>query len=117
MKFLGLFLCLLFPGSIALSENVFRIEVGDNYDSHSNKELRRRVWQLERAVWQMQQRIYQLEAKPKANMHTWVCTLSPFSSNYSETGASKATASAAVIKACTLGEKSGFHCKNPKCSR
>jgi|GEM_PF-2257601 len=98
------------------ADNIFRIEASPTYREPTNQDLKRRVWRLERAVWQMQQKIYHLQANPTAGQaDTWVCTLSPFSRKYSETGASKAVAKANVINACTKGESSGFHCREPKC--
>ncbi|MDZ4084241.1 MAG: hypothetical protein U1E10_14965, partial [Bdellovibrionales bacterium] len=72
----------LLPSSQVSAEEVFRIEVGRDYNSYSQRDLQRRVWELERAVAQLQSRVFELElsrvTKPvptatPATVDTWIC--------------------------------------------
>jgi hypothetical protein len=108
---LGLF------SSQARAEEIFKIEVGSNYQQYSHADLQKRVWDLERAVWQLQQRVFQLEtAKPTTVSDSWICTVTAMNETYTGTGGSKAVATADVIKNCKNGRGGdGFFCKSPKC--
>ncbi len=99
---------------------IYRIEVGSDYQKHSQAELQRRVWQLERAAWQLQQRVFELELaknNPKQPApDTWVCTIVAMGDNYAGTGASKAIATQNAIDKCTKARNGeSFFCKNPHC--
>ena len=114
-------LALIAP-TFALSEEVFRIEVGRDYKHYSNTELQRRVWELERAVWQLQQRVFQLEVSkgptPLPVSDSWLCTISAMGETYTGTGGSKAVATARVIESCKAGRKGDtFFCKDAKCEQ
>lgn len=116
MKF-KLRICLLVLASFnALADDVFRIEVGKDYQSYSNSELQRRVWELERAVFQMQQRMFQLEVdKP---LKSWICTIKAMNNPYTGTGATKAVAKSKAIENCKAGQKGdGFFCNDPVCEQ
>ena len=96
---------------------VFKIEIGDNYEGHSNKELRRRIWKLEKAVWQLQEKVFHLQANSnRPSRKTWVCTISNFGDNYTATGETKAVAKAKAIKACSKAG-GGMFCKDPNCEQ
>lgn len=114
-----LVLCLSFN---TFSADVFRIEIGKDHRKYSDRELRKRIWNLERAVWQLQQKVFQLQDQNHRNAinsksnHTWVCTLDGMGSNYSASGPTKAVAKSRVIDKCSKKEDS-FFCKRPKCEQ
>jgi hypothetical protein len=102
--------------SAAQAEEVFKIQIGKDYSSYSDQDLRRRVWELERAVWQLQQRVFQLEAdRAQAPVDSWVCTVTAMGDTYTGTGPSKAMATANSIENCRKARGDGFFCKNPQC--
>ncbi len=115
----ALFACLLIASAVvflpsAESDPIFRIEVGSNYESYSNDELKRRVWHLEKAVWQMQQRIYHLEAQGPVQQvveqrSEWTCYLRSFGKAYTHTAASQTKARAEVIRQCSQATNA-MHC-------
>ena len=124
MKF-GLFQILvasfLVFGSMAKAEEVFRIEVGRDYNNYSQRDLQRRVWELERAVAQLQARVFQLEysrvaAPPPKPVDTWICKVTAMGVTYSGTGATKAVAEQAAIEDCK-SKAEDFFCKDAKCSQ
>lgn len=114
--FLGLIFLITFPTDAG---EIYKIEIGKNYNTYSNRELRERIWRLERAVWQLQQKVFQLENH--SNRHkpanTWVCTLSAMSDHFSASGPTKAEAKSKVINKCNKKRGSGFFCTNPKCEQ
>ena len=96
----------------AEAENIFRIEIGGDYERYSDKELRKRVWELEKAVWQLQQRTYSLEsAKPDEEDNSWTCYIQSFGETFRHTSASKSLSQAHVIDACSK-ENHAMHCKD-----
>ncbi len=102
--------------NLAMSQSIFRIEIGDDYKNHSNKELKRRIWRLERAVAQLQDKVFDLQTQGSRSQKTWICTLSAMGENYSAAGETKAIAKAKVLKECSKKGDS-FFCKNPKCEQ
>lgn len=112
----------LFFIPFSLSAEVFKIEIGKDYTSYSDRDLRRRVWELERAVFQLQQKVFQLESggntrpEPVAN---WICKTSAMGETFSAVGGSKAVAENAVMEKCKSSPNSanGFHCSTPKCEQ
>ena len=114
----------LLPSSQVSAEEVFRIEVGRDYNSYSQRDLQRRVWELERAVAQLQSRVFELElsrVKPvptatPATVDTWICKVTAMGVTYTGTGGSKAVAEHKAIESCK--EKTDdFFCKEAKCSQ
>ncbi len=107
----------------AHAEEIFRIEVGRDYNRYTQRDLQRRVWELERAVSQLQARVFELElsrlkaptATP-APLETWLCKISAMGVTYTGTGATRAIAEHKVMETCK--EKADdFFCKNPTCSQ
>lgn len=113
------------PSSQVSAEEVFRIEVGRDYNSYSQRDLQRRVWELERAVAQLQSRVFELElsraTKPvppatPAPVDSWICKVTAMGVTYTGTGGSKAVAEHKAIETCK--EKTDdFFCKEAKCSQ
>ena len=100
------------------AEEIFRIEIGKDYQNYSDSDLRRRVWELERAVWQLQQRVFQLEANKAPTADSWVCTIKAMGDSYVGTGATKAVAISNAMDKCKSGRGGdGFFCKDPKCEQ
>jgi hypothetical protein len=97
-------------------DEIFRIQVGKDYQRYSQSDLQKRVWELERAVWQLQQRVFELEGKPQTAPDTWVCSLTAMGETFTGTGPTKALASAKAIASCKTG-KDTFFCKDPKCEQ
>jgi hypothetical protein len=113
------FVCLLglVVAGAAFAGDVFRIEVGKDYNRYSDSDLRRRVWELERAVEQLQARVFNLEAKP-VEVASWICSIRAMGDNFTGTGATKAVATAKVMEACKQGRKGDtFFCKDPTCEQ
>jgi hypothetical protein len=114
---------LLFANTnISQADDVFRIEIGKDYKRYSNADLQRRVWELERAVYQLQNRVFQLEGRPAAAAtpppESWVCNIEAAGDTFSAAGATKALATAKVIKQCKdQNDGEGFFCKNVKCQQ
>jgi hypothetical protein len=118
MKYLALILiCFTFTAS-ARRDGVIRIQIGEDYNSYSNTELKQRIWRLERAVYQLQQKVYQLEDRDQVSAAEWVCTISALGATYTGLGGSKAVAKVNAIKNCkkAKGENSIF-CDDPKCEK
>ncbi len=118
-------LAVLVSGSLVSAEEVFRIEVGSDYNRYSQRDLQRRVWELERAVAQLQSRVFALElsratspvptATPPA-LETWICKVTAMGVTYTGTGASKAVAEHKAMETCK--EKADdFFCKEAKCAQ
>jgi hypothetical protein len=114
----------LVPSVQVFAEEVFRIEVGRDYNSYSQRDLQRRVWELERAVAQLQSRVFELELSratrpaPTATpaVDTWICKVTAMGVTYTGTGGSKAVAEHKAIETCK--EKADdFFCKEAKCSQ
>ena len=108
-------------GSIAQTEEVFRIEVGRDYNHYTQRDLQRRVWELERAVAQLQARVFQLEysriaAPTPKPADTWICKVTAMGVTYSGTGTTKAVAEQAAIEDCKA-KAEDFFCKDAKCSQ
>lgn len=121
MSKLLLFGLLTLIGFSAASKDVYKIEIGDNYERYSEKELRRRIWQLERAVAQLQQQVFQLAINNQNNNGNsvgmggalWTCQISAFTDTFVASGTTKASALAQVLKKC--GDKSNpMHCPEDK---
>ncbi len=124
MKNLFFILTSVFCFSAAHAENVFRIEIGKDYQKYSQADLQKRVWDLERAVFQLQQKVFQLEVSnasaPVASVQadSWICTIHAAGDVFTGTGGSKAVATAKAVAACKGGnDGDGFFCKNPKCEQ
>ena len=121
MKKLVLLFILL--SSNAFAGEVFKIEIGKDYNQYNDQDLKRRVWELERAVFQLQQKVFQLEmsgSMAKAEpVSTWVCKTEAMGEKFSATGSSKAIAEDAVMSKCKASPKSfnGFHCDEARCSQ
>ncbi|MCB0378095.1 MAG: hypothetical protein KDD33_06350 [Bdellovibrionales bacterium] len=96
--------------SATFARDIFKIQVGRDYDRYSNKELRRRVWELERAVAQLQDQVFQL-AMDKGHSSTadWTCHIQSFSKTHVASGRTKASAIAQVLKKCS-DATSSVHC-------
>ena len=108
--------------SSIFADDIFRIEVANDYKKYSNNEdLKRRVWQLERAVEQLQMRVFNLEGKSyqpvavpvqmpaqpmKPQEKEWTCHMQRFGQPFSGSGKTKAAAMAEALKHC--GEKYAF---------
>ena len=107
--------CFFTAQAPAHAEEIFKIQIGKDYSGYSDKDLRRRVWELERAVYQLQAKVYQLEAQPVAPPENWVCTISAMGDTYTGTGSSQALAKAKAIENCKAARGDGFFCKNPSC--
>lgn len=112
------------PSAEVSAEEVFRIEVGRDYNSYSQRDLQRRVWELERAVAQLQSRVFELELSRAARpvptatpaVDTWICKVTAMGVTYTGTGGSKAVAEHKAIETCK--EKTDdFFCKEAKCSQ
>jgi hypothetical protein len=107
----------------ANAEEIFRIEVGRDYNRYSQRDLQRRVWELERAVSQLQARVFELElsrlkapSPTPAPLETWLCKISAMGVTYTGTGATRAIAEHKVMETCK--EKADdFFCKNPTCAQ
>lgn len=105
------------------AEEVFRIEVGRDYNRYTQRDLQRRVWELERAVAQLQARVFELELSNFKNptptpvpLETWLCKITAMGVTYTGTGATKAVAEHKVMETCK--EKTDdFFCKSPTCSQ
>jgi len=98
-----------------------RIEVGRNYESYSNAELRRRVFQLEQAVSVLQDQVFQLAMRNNNGngglavqignaSGNWTCHLQSFGKTHTATASTKASALAQVLKACSKASNA-IHCK------
>jgi hypothetical protein len=114
--FMSLAITLLTLNQVSARE-IFRIEIGKDYGSYSDKELRERIWRLENAVFQLQQKVFQLQNSPYSSTNTWVCTLKALNDNFSATGATKAVAKMRVIEKCSKSRGDSFFCKDPKCEQ
>lgn len=114
-------LILCFPVAQAQRDrdDVIRIEVprGERgYEDYSNRELRRRVYQLERAVQQLQERVFQLEygkmtptptATPEKAM--WTCRIDSMGKIFVSNAKTKSKALADLISKCSAATSS-VHC-------
>ncbi|MCB9060213.1 MAG: hypothetical protein H6622_01665 [Halobacteriovoraceae bacterium] len=111
---------LLIFGLSANAKDIFRIEIGQDYNNYSNQELKQRIWRLENAVEQLQVQVFNLKHSDtrKNQVESWSCTIKAMGEDFIATGNSKATAKANVIKECKKGNGGdGFFCKNPKCEQ
>lgn len=113
-------LILSFTPVMAAETQVFRIEVGQDYERYSPTDLKRRVWELERAVAQLQAQVFHLTMNnmppmPQANPYT--CRISVFGKTYDETRSTKTAALVAVVKKCSEATHA-VHCheEEVKCS-
>ena len=112
--------------SIAFADHkVFRIEHGRDYRGrdYSERELRRRVWELERAVAQLQERIYDLEVAPPAAppvvepvVTPWTCTVTAFGKVYSATSNTQSQARATALTQCS-NATNAMHCDDMVCGQ
>lgn len=98
---------------------VFKIEIGGDYQHYSKKELRRRVWQLERAVSQLQDQVFQL-AMDNNRPHygsgrPWTCHIQSFGETFTAGGGTRASAVAQVLQKCSKASSS-IHCKEKDAS-
>lgn len=107
----------------ANAEEIFRIEVGRDYNRYTQRDLQRRVWELERAVAQLQARVFELEIsqmrKPSPTpepLETWICKVSALGVTYTGTGATKAVAEHKAMESCKA-KADDFFCKSPACSQ
>lgn len=121
LLFMPALISVLTFSSIAQTEEVFRIEVGRDYNHYTQRDLQRRVWELERAVQQLQVRVFQLEysrvaAPAPKPVDTWICKVTAMGVTYSGTGATKAVAEQAAIEDCKA-KAEDFFCKDAKCSQ
>lgn len=102
----------------ATPREVFKIEIGSDYENYSTTELRRRVWELERAVYQLQEQVFQLamnnNKRPKygngyGNKNTWTCSIQSFGKTFTSTKSSQGAAKAEVLKDCSSATNA-MHC-------
>lgn len=105
--------------TVAGPRDVFKIEIGKNYDSYSNNELRRRVWELERAVRQLQDQVFHLsmnQGRPGHGGNQWTCMIQSFGKTFTSTRSTKSAATAKVLKDCSANSNA-IHCdaKNVSC--
>jgi hypothetical protein len=130
-KFLFIFAFAFLFAVPAQTEDAFRIEVGKNYSSYSNEELRRRVWQLERAVSQLQDQVFQLalhngsnnsgsgsiSVSVPSNAAMWTCQIQSFGKTHISSGRTRSSALAQVLKKCS-DATNAIHCSESevKCS-
>ena len=105
-------------------ETIYRVDIKHekDYKKYSDKDLKRRVWELERAVWQLQQKVFQLEngtpaATPTPNPEAWVCTIKAMGKAYMGTGASKAVASMKALEKCQADGNSSMFCDKLECDQ
>lgn len=108
----AVFLSVLIP--TANAQEIFRIDVGKSYESYSESDLKRRVWELERAVAQLQSQVFQLAVNGVATQpqaREWTCQISAFGKHFDETRPTKAAATAAVIKKCAAATHV-MHCSD-----
>jgi len=119
MKNLIFGLLVLAPLTTYGAAEVYRIESGHDYNRYSDRELRKRVWELERAVTQLQARVFQLEGTPQtAPVDSWACTVKAMGQSYVGTGPNKAVASAKAQENCKTGQSgNSFHCSTPDCTQ
>lgn len=93
---------------------IFKIELGNDYEHYSKEELRRRVWQLERAVSQLQEQVFQLamdqQHRPIYDRPMWTCHLQSFGKTHTATGSTRASALADTLKKCSENSHA-IHCK------
>lgn len=109
------FLTLMTPLNLhSRPREIFRVEIGRDYEHYSNKELKRRVWQLERAVAQLQEQVFQLamdqQYRPLDDRPLWTCHLQSFGKTHAFTGSTRASALAEVLRKCSENSHS-IHCK------
>lgn len=102
--------------SQARPREVFKIEIGGDYEKYSNRELKQRVWKLERAVFQLQEQVFQLameKQRPGQGYDTgmWTCHIQSFGKTFTSTKSSKGAAKADVLRDCSNNSNS-IHCKS-----
>lgn len=111
---------LLFTYS-SISEEIFRIEIGTDYNRYSDSDLRRRVWELERAVWQLQMKVFQIEMRTlNANptpLENWVCKVMAMGETYTGSGNSRPVAKAKAMEECRKKRGDTFFCKETECEK
>jgi len=110
------FMTLLPVNAQVRPRDVFKIEIGSDYDRYSERELRRRVWELERAVAQLQDQVFQLamdkkkyRPKYKSYRKKWTCHMKSFGKTFSATKSTRGEALAKVLKECSK-HTSAVHC-------
>lgn len=109
----SLILCVLMLHSLPLySGEVFRIEIGKDYEKYSNRELKERIWRLERAVSQLQEKVFKLETSGTNNPDSWLCTINSLAGNFTATGGSKVVTKARVAEKCNKKEPGSIFCKD-----
>ncbi len=93
--------------------DVFKIEIGTNYEKYSKSELRRRVWELERAVYQLQEQVFHLAMDKNRPSYgggqSWTCSIQSFGKTFTSTKPSKGAARAEVLKDCS-NASNAMHC-------
>ncbi|MBN22026.1 MAG: hypothetical protein CL678_12165 [Bdellovibrionaceae bacterium] len=114
MKTLPFLLILI--SATTFGKQVVKIDVGKDYRSYKNSELRKRIWNLEQAVWQLQQKVFELENK-KEETHAWICTIDAMGDSFSATGTTRVEAESKAIEKCTEKRQNGFFCKHPQCKQ
>jgi hypothetical protein len=110
-------LALTFISTISFFSNAIEpihIEIGANYESYSNEELRRRVWQLEKAVAQLQDQVFQLAMRngtttPTPTNNNWTCQMQSFGKTHVASGNTRSSALAQVLKKCS-DATNAVHC-------
>jgi hypothetical protein len=123
MKYLSLVFLFGFLNSHSIyAGEIFKIEIGKDYNSYSDGDLKRRVWELERAVFQLQQKVFEMEMRNTQNVKTvdtWVCKTEAMNEPFTASGSSRAVAENAVMEKCKASPKSnaGFFCDRPTCSQ
>lgn len=118
-----LFLILVSINSFA--GEIFKIEIGKDYNQYTDRDSKRRIWELERAVYQLQQKVFELEmgkyqpVTVKVEQASWICKTMAMGEKFSATGTSKAIADDAVMEKCKASPRSanGFHCDEATCSQ
>ncbi len=105
---------ILLPGlTHARPREVFKIEIGSNYEGYSKRELRRRVWELERAVYQLQEQVFHLSMNNQKGQSqleaSWTCSIQSMGKTFTATKATKGAARAEVLKDCS-NHTNAIHC-------
>ncbi len=117
MKFLVLFAVTLLSVPLipttARAVEPIKIQIGSDYSTYSNDELRRRVWQLERAVDQLQQQVFQLALRGDSGGAVggpiWTCHMESFGKTLVASGATRSAALAIVLQKCS-DATNAVHC-------
>ncbi len=109
IKMILLALIFILP-SVGMSREVFKIEIGSNYERYSKKELRRRVWELERAVAQLQDQVFHLSmSQNQYQPEEWTCHMQSFGKTHMASARTRGKALALVMSKCSSASNA-IHC-------